>query len=199
MFVRDTVHVRKTHSINIAEDGSGKAKPGLKARAIDEIKKYLVITLYLWVLFALFSLHRTLVLEHAHVDFQEQGLAIVNALIFAKVMLIADDLKLGSRFKHHPLIHSVLWRSAAFSIVLICFHIVEDAAIAWLRGKPLADSLAAFGSGDLKGVVAFGAIGFVTLIPFFMFAEIDRVLGQDKLWRLLLARDRKSISLQVRD
>jgi hypothetical protein len=189
----------KTHPINIAEDGSGKAKPGLKARAIDEIKKYLVITLYLWVLFALFSLHRTLVLEHAHVDFQEQGLAIVNALIFAKVMLIADDLKLGSRFKNYPLIYSVLWRSAAFSIVLICFHIVEGAAIAWLRGKPLADSLAAFGSGDLKGVVAFGAIWFVTLIPFFMFAEIDRVLGQDKLWRLLLARDRKSVSLQVRD
>ena len=189
----------QTHPLNVAEGGPGKSKPGLKARAIDEIKKFSLITLYLWVLFALFSLHRTIVLEQEHVNFQEQGFAIVNALVLAKVMLIAEDLNLGSRLEDKPLFHSVLGHSAAFSIVLICFHIVEDAVIAWLHGKPLADSLAAFGSGDLKGVLAVGAIVFVTLIPFFMFAEIGRVLGQDKLWQLLITRDRKSISLQVQE
>jgi hypothetical protein len=200
--VEEAVHVRnqstQSHPVNITEDGSGKAKPSLKARAIDEIKSFVVITLYLWLLLGLFDLLRTIALEQAHVNLQEQGLAIVNALILAKVMLIAEDLKLGSRFEDSPLIYSVLWKSAAFSVVLICFHIVEDAALAWLHGKPLADSLAAFGSGDLKGVLAVGAILFVALIPFFMFAEIGRVVGHAKLWQLLLTRHRKSISLQAR-
>ncbi len=189
----------RNHSADIVEGGSGKAKPNLKTRAMDQIKRFVVITLYLWVLFGLYDLIRTLAMEQAHVNFQEQGLAIVNALILAKVMLIAEDLKVGSRFKGRPLIYSVLWQSAAFSVVLICFHIVEDAAIAWLDGKPLADALAAFGRGDLTGVLTVGAMLFVTLIPFFMFEEIGRVLGQDKLWHLLLARDRKSISLHVRN
>ena len=176
---------------------SAKEKPALKARAIAELKKFVIITLYLWVLFALFSLHRTLILESEHLNYEEQGFAIVNALVFAKVMLIAEDLKLGERFKDEPLIHSVLWRAALFAVVLVCFHIAEHALSAWLHGKPLGDSLAAFGAGGISAIFAVGAIIFVMLIPFFMFTELGRVLGADKLWRLLLARDRKAITLQV--
>jgi hypothetical protein len=153
----------------------------------------------LWVLLALFSLYRTIVLEEEHINYQAQGFAIVNALVLAKVMLIADDLKLGSRFKDRPLIYSVLFRAGAFTVVLICFHIIEEAILAWLHGKPLADSLAVFGSRDLKGILSVSAIMFVTLIPYFMFTEIGRVIGSDKLWRLLLARDRKTVTLLVRE
>ena len=174
-----------------------KDKPTLKARAISEVEKFLIITAYLWVLFALFSLHRTLILEEEHLNYEEQGFAIVNALICAKVILIADDLKLGNRFKDHPLIYAVIWRSALFALVLICFHIAEKALSAWLHGKPLGDSLAEFGNGGIPSILAVGAIVFVMLIPFFMFTELGRVLGEYKLWRLLVARDRKSIALQV--
>jgi len=35
--------------------------------------------LYLWVLFALFSIHKSMVLAEEHINYQAQGLAIVNA------------------------------------------------------------------------------------------------------------------------
>jgi hypothetical protein len=78
-----------------------------------------------------------------------------------------------------------------FAVVLICFHIAERALSDWLHNKPLGDSLTEFGNGRLSGILAVGAIVFVMLVPFFMFTKIGRVLGPDKLWRLLLTRDRK--------
>jgi hypothetical protein len=192
-----TVSPQNAHAAD-ANDAR-REKPALKARAISEIKKFLIITLYLWVLFALFSLHRTLILEKEHLDYEEQGFAIVNALIFAKVILIAEGLKLGHHFKNHPLLYSVIWRSGVFALLLVCFHIAEKALSAWLHNQPLGDSLAEFGNGGIPSILAVGAIVFVMLIPFFMFEELGRVLGEYKLWRLLVARDRKSIALQVQE
>jgi hypothetical protein len=40
------------------------AKKSLKERAVSELEKYAVIILYLWLLFALFSLHKQLVQGH---------------------------------------------------------------------------------------------------------------------------------------
>lgn len=185
------------HRKRIADRGPEKGKPTLKARAVDEVKKFAIITLYLWVLFALFSLHRTLILEQEHLNYEEQGFAIINALVFAKVMLIGQDLKLGGRFRHLPLIESVVWHAASFTVVLFFFHIAERALSAWLHGKPLSDSLHEF--GGLSGDLAVCAIFFVMLVPFFTFTELGRVIGPDKLWRLLVTRDRKAISLQVEE
>jgi len=179
---------------------ASEQKASLKTRAVDETKKFLIMTLYLWVFFAVLSLHKTLVMEQEHLDYQEQGLAIVNALVLAKVMLFAEDFHLGSRFfKDHPLVYSVLFRSLVFAIVLIGFRILEDAAIDLLRGKPLADSLADFGAGNAKGVFSMGAIAFVALTPFFMVSEMARVLGSDGLRQLFFTRGRKKFTLLVQE
>jgi len=179
---------------------ASEQKASLKTRAVDETKKFLIMTLYLWVFFAVLSLHKTLVMEQEHLDYQAQGLAIVNALVLAKVMLLAEDFRLGSRFfKDHPLVYSVLFRSLVFAIVLIGFHILEDAAIDLLRGKPLAGSLADFGAGNAKGVLSMGAIAFVALTPFFMVSEMARVLGSDGLKVLFFIRGRKKVTLLVQE
>jgi hypothetical protein len=55
----------------------------LKERVLSEFEKYMVITVYLWLLFALFSLHKELVQGHG-ISIWQQGFAIVNAPIFAR-------------------------------------------------------------------------------------------------------------------
>ena len=59
-------------------------KKSLTERAFRELEKYAVITVYLWLLFALFSLHKRLVQGHG-ISLWHQGFAILNALIFGKV------------------------------------------------------------------------------------------------------------------
>jgi len=182
-----------------AKDGADRPERGLKKRLLDEVRKFLVITLYIWVMLALFSLHKTVVLEQSHLNYQAQGFAIFNALVLAKIVLIADDLHLGSRFGEHPLIYSVLYRSFLFAAVLICFHILEGMVAALWQGRPLSESLAEFGRGDLRGVLSIGALVFVAFIPFFMFREAADLVGGDQLWRLFFDRRARTFRLSVEE
>ena len=158
------------------------AKKNLKERAVGELERYVVITLYLWLLFALFGLHRQLLQGHGISGWQ-QGFAIVNALVFGKVMLVGEALELGKSQEKYALAWVVLRKSLLFAILLLAFHILEEAIRAWFEGKPLSDALTGLG-GSLAGVAATAAIFFVVLIPFYAFQETARVLGAEALWDL---------------
>jgi hypothetical protein len=154
-------------------------KKSLKERALSELEKYAVITVYLWLLFALFSLHRQLVLGHG-VSVWHQGFAIVNALIFGKVILIGEALDVGKVLERRALVWVVFGKSLIFAILLLAFHIGEEAIRAWFVGQPLSAGFADFG-GSLPSLVTNAAIFFVALIPFIAFQEVARVLGSGAL------------------
>jgi hypothetical protein len=79
----------------------GRSKQ-LKARAVDEIRRFAVMFLYLWILFGLFVLNERIILGQRGIDFSTQGFATFNALVLAKVMLIAEDLKVAAGFGPTP-------------------------------------------------------------------------------------------------
>src|SRR5215472_18778374 len=124
---------------NVANTTAGRAggKRSLKERAFGELEKYAVITVYLWLLFALFSLHKQLVQGHG-ISLWHQGFAILNALIFGKVILIGEALKVGKGLERRALIWAVLGKSLIFAILLLAFHIVEEVIRAWLESEPLS-------------------------------------------------------------
>jgi len=171
---------------NVANAAPGTVEAGskrsLKERALGEFEKYAIITFYLWLLFALFSLHKQLVLGHG-ISVWQQGFAIMNALIFGKVILIGQAFEVGKRLERRALVWVVLSKSLIFAIMLLAFHIAEEAIRAWFKGQPLASGFADFG-GSLVGLVANAAIFFVALIPFLAFQEAARALGSGALWNL---------------
>ena len=77
--------------------------------------------IYLWVLFALFSIHKSMILAEEHINYQAQGFAVINALIMAKAMLIGEDLHVGSCLKDKPVLYSSLYKSLVFSVSLSPF------------------------------------------------------------------------------
>jgi hypothetical protein len=182
---------------NVANTVSGGAgangKKSLTQRAIGEFEKYAIITVYLWLLFALFSLHKQLVLGHG-VSVWQQGFAIVNALIFGKVILIGQAFEVGKGLERRALVWVVLGKSLVFSALLIAFHIVEEVIRAWFQSKPISEAFASFG-GTLPGVLTYAAIFFVLLIPFFAFQEAARLLGNDALWNLFFHSAKKRFRL----
>ena len=98
---------------NIASSAPGTAESGrkksLKERAVSELEKYAVIAAYVWFLFALFNMHKQLVQGHA-ISIWEQDFAIVNALIFGKVILFGQALEVrasGYPFRPHFLQSSI--------------------------------------------------------------------------------------------
>jgi len=181
------------------EKGSpSEHKITLKEKATFQLKEFLAMFIYLWLILALFAIHRSIILAEQHLSYQAQGFAIVNALILAKVMLIGEDLNLGNRFREKPLVHSILYKSLVFAVFFICFHIFEEVVVGVFRGKTVGQSLPSIGGGSLQGIVSVGAIVFVSLIPFFAFREIGRVIGKRELWSLLLGRGTRVYTLQSR-
>ena len=170
------------------------SKPNLKQRAYHELKEFVGIALYLWVILALFQLYRSVLLKEEHVSFVvHQGFAIINALALGKVLLIAKALHLGEWIDDWPLIYPTLLKSALFTVVLACFKVLEDAGLGMYRGKSFQESIADLGGGTLNGILCVSLILFVTLIPFFVVTELQEVLGEGKLMQLFF-RPRNSFT-----
>lgn len=167
----------------------------LRERAADEFKRFLAIFLYLWAVFALLSIHKSIVLSEHHLNFPEHSFAVINALVFAKVLLFGEDCHLGTRFHDKPLIYPIIHKCMAFTAVLICFYIVESVLVGIWHGETFANSLPPSGYRSIRNIVSVGALGFVMLLPFFTFREIGRVIGRKELWFLILRQRRHDPTL----
>jgi hypothetical protein len=98
----------KTHQVN--------------EKAIEEGKQMLLITAYLWLLLAVLELHRVAVLRGQHIPFSYRlEFTLINALILAKVILIAEAFHAGKRIAGGPMVTVILFKSALFVIILMCF------------------------------------------------------------------------------
>ena len=76
----------------------------VKQRAV-EVRRFVVLFLYLWALFGVFVLYERIVLTQRGMGFSLQGFALFNALALAKVMLAAEDLNLGGCLHRRPRIY----------------------------------------------------------------------------------------------
>src|ERR1700730_15166289 len=163
----------------------------LKMGAIDETRKLFGIFIYLWVLLSLFSLHKALVLNDESLIYH-QGYALINALALAKVVLVAEFFHIGDKFKNRPLIYPIMFKSAVFAVILLCFHMIEETLLGVFRGKTLSQSIPNIGGGTLQGILMVGIIMFVVLMPFFAFRELDRTIGTEQLRSLLFGGETKA-------
>jgi hypothetical protein len=58
-----------------------------RENALDEFSKLVILFGYLWVAYELLSVHNSIVLSEFHLDYPERAFAIINSLVFAKVLL----------------------------------------------------------------------------------------------------------------
>jgi hypothetical protein len=151
----------------------------------------MAIFFYLWVVFALLSIHKTIVLARNHINYQEHTLAVINAFVLAKVLLIGEHFRLGSRFKGKPLIYPVLYKCLSFSVLLIGAHIIEKIFVGMIVGKTVSEAFSEIGGGTLISIMSMSTLAFVMLIPFFAFRELGRIIGQQELRSLFLGRGGK--------
>ena len=150
----------------------------LKQRFFRGMREYLIIFLYLFIVFSLFAIYKSVVLAEHEIEFVPQGLALINALALAKVILVGQELHLADRFRDVPLIYPTLLKSFVYTLLLACFKILEEAAVGMYHGEPLGESIA---GGSWKVVLSLTVLLFVVLIPFFGFTELRRVLGEERL------------------
>jgi hypothetical protein len=176
-----------TASNTPVESPSG-TKPTFMRKILSEFREAFGMFLYLWVLFALFTYHKSIVLAQHGISYKPFGVALVNAFILAKVMLGAEKLNLAAKLRKKPLVYPVLHKSIVMSVMFILFNMAETIIHGLWKGKSLAESMPKIGGGSPAELVVTGIILAVALVPFFAFREVSRVLGKGVLGGLFLKR-----------
>ena len=168
---------------------SARERFGLTHRLIGGARRLLGVFLYLWILLTLFAVHESIVLAKRDIDYRGYWLALINAWILAKVMLVAEDLDLGGRwFQHRPVICQILSRAGVLALVFMAAHTVESVLIGLWHRRTIFESIPRIGGGSIADVLSVAVLLTVALIPFFAFRAIDQALGVGTLRSLLFAR-----------
>jgi len=170
-----------------------KQRTGWKQRAVHETVEYGINVLYLAIVFGLFAWYRRLILAEYQISYLHYGVAIVEALVLAKVILIGDMLGLSGAVKDKPLIYPTVYNSVVFSIFVGLFGILEHTIGGWLRGKGLVGGLIELWDEGRYELLARCLVIFFLFIPFFAVKELRRTLGEGRLGNLFF---RKKIAAQ---
>jgi len=178
-----TASVAQAHSTTVGDERTTKQK--LKERARHELRSYVVITVYIWVILSLLRLHETLLADSYHVGVQAHGLAIVNALILGKVVLIAEALRVGDWTAQRAPAFAILIKSVFFALAIVLFHATEHLVSELWHGAALNADLLVVDAANARRALIMAAIMTIALMPYFLIKEIERRTGETDL--LLMA------------
>jgi len=167
------------------EDSSSRT---LKERALEELKVFWIITLYLWLFFGLFTVYRRLILAEAGAAYLHYGIALVEAMIIAKVVLIGRMLGFSHRYEDRSLMVPVIYKSILFGVLVVLFAIVEHIVTGWFHEQGFLGGLREIGSLGADEVAARVLMLTVAFVPFFAFCELGRVLGTKKLAAMFFSK-----------
>ncbi|GJD55548.1 hypothetical protein [Methylobacterium dankookense] len=165
-------------------------------RAIDEVERYLWFALYLVVVLGtliLFSLNIYARVDHDVPHYSSHHfyvLGLINALVFAKIMLLAEAVGVGSRLigrrlEAGRLVTVILYRVSAFTVVLVAAYVLEAVLEGMWHGKAVEQVLSEVAGGPL-GLVSLAWTLLVALMPYFAYRELGRVLGHRRLRAIML-------------
>jgi len=165
-----------------------EAKPSLKERAIEEFKLFWVIALYLWVFLGCFTIYRRLIIAETGAAYLHYGIAVIEALIIAKVVLVGKMFGFSRRFEDKPLIVPVAYKSVLFGILVLLFGVVEHLVEGWVHKQGWVAGLRDIRELGADEIGARTLVLIVAFAPFFAFSEIGRVLGAHKLAAMFFSK-----------
>lgn len=168
-------------------NGETARKRSLKELAIEEVRSFLILFFYLWVLFGLFVLNQAVIEREHGGTIVVQGFALLNALVLAKVMLVIEKLELARWVRGLPGVVVILYEALICTFFFLTFHFIERGVVHMLKGHATATE-PGLGGGGILGVVIISIILFVSMLPFFAFKNVARAIGTDRMWQILFHR-----------
>lgn len=168
----------------------GAAEMTLLSRAKHEIKHLGLVTLYFFVCFGLVLTLKKLFLAAYEIDFYALSVAVIGALVVAKVVVILDSTRAGTRLDvRYPLVLGAMYKTLCYSAATFLVMSGERVLHAYREGGAARAAIADVWRGRnrndiLARVICIG----VTFALYHLYRGIDRRLGQGTLWRTILSR-----------
>lgn len=165
-----------------------EATASLKERVIEEFKAFWIIVFYLWLFLGSFTVYRRLVVAETGSAYLHYGIAVLEALVIAKVILVGRMFGFSRRFEDRPLIVPVLYKSFLFGILVLLFGVVERMVEGLIHKQGMLSGLREIAHMSGYELGARILILVVAFIPFFAFGEIGRVIGVRRLSAMFFGR-----------
>lgn len=157
----------------------------LKARLAIELKRYFIISAYLFVCFSVILVYDASREADGATTALGMGAALVKALVLGKFILIGEALKPGTRVAASTLVRRVAWRTLGMFVVLVVLKLLEELVIGWVHGETVASVAGELGSQTWLQLLGPALLMLLILIPLMTAIELDRALGKSGLWGLL--------------
>jgi hypothetical protein len=161
-----------------------ETKATLHQRALQELKEFAILTVYLYVTLGAVVIMKTSVLHTEGIEFAPWGIAIVKALLLAKFILLGNAMRIGERYPTSPLIWPTLHKAFAFLLLLVILTIIEESVVGLFHHQSIAASLSDLVGRRLEETLAGFLILLLVLIPFFAFRVLGEALGEGRLERM---------------
>src|SRR5262249_25345044 len=165
-------------------------KSTLKEKAQEELRLMLVITAFLAAVFVSFLTYKRILSRRFGVTAFPHGLALIEAVLGANVILIGKAIGIGKTSGGRALFYSALRDSVIYAVLVGVFAILEHIVEGLFHHKTLAASLEEFLSQGVWEILGRTLVVFVAFVPFFTLWELDRSLGERKLMELLFHKDK---------
>jgi len=167
-------------------------KHNLKQKVVHELIELVWVFVYLGIFFWMLTTYRMMLLGQFQEKYFEYGTALINALVFAKIILIGKYAHLGERREDKPLAFVVVYKSLLFSLLVEVFRVLEAVIKHLLHGEGLERIFRDLANKGADEILIRGLLVFASFVPFFALWELRRLIGDAKLWELLFRRSHGS-------
>lgn len=158
----------------------------LKAKLIEEMKEVFVISLYLALVFGTVATYRLLLPDPPASAAASYGFALIKALVFAKVIVLARMLPFARVFDARPLVVPTLYKVALYGAFAFCIEALEHLATGLLHGRPAGEVFREAVSGHVRLILARTLVVLAAFLPFVAITELSRVFGGARLRGIFL-------------
>jgi hypothetical protein len=159
--------------------------PGLKERLRDELRRYLVVSAYLYVCFGVLMLYEATQPQARGEHVWHLGVAIGKALIVGKFVLLGEAARVGERMRARTVGQRIVWRVLLLTVVLVVLTAVEEVIVGAMHGRSALQTLDEFFVRSWLATSAKTLLMLLILAPLVTIAEAARALGPGALVRLL--------------
>ncbi len=178
--------------MNAADAGPGApGKPTIRQRAERELVRYLEVSGYLFVAFAVLLFYRNALLSEEGVSGLSLGFAAGKALILGKFLLLGESAGVGSRFRGRRLWVVILQQAILMWILLIVLSVIEEFLVGMAHGQSLSQTLVDYEAHSVVVLFSKSLVLLVVLLPLIATTELSAALGPGVLRKLLMSQERE--------
>lgn len=132
---------------------------------------------YLTLVFAAFTQYRRLILADVGISYTNYWVALIEAMVLAKLIMAGDALRFGRVLERKPLIVPTLVKTVVFTLLVSAFTFIEHGVRGLWAGVGAIQGISDFLDKGTHEILANALVVFVAFVPFFALRELGRVLG----------------------